>query len=124
MAFTGITATEAMIDQKTGANVSTSFTDTMKTVALLEAESSLNIITKQNWSDWYALNPDVDFKSKISDITSSMVAIEAIRYDMSGYTSRGEATDMITVLRDKINRGLQVLRDIDTRNWILTNDGV
>ena len=124
MAFTGITCTEEQIDQKSGANVSTSFTDTMKTQALLQAEGILNTITKFNWSDWFALNPDVDIKSMVTQVTASMVAIEAITYDMSGYTSRGEATDMITVLRDIINRNIQILRDIDTRNWVETNDGV
>ena len=115
MAFSGITATEAEIDQKTGANVSTSYTDTMKTQKLLQAESSLNIITKFNWSDWYALNPDVDLKYMITETTASMVAIEAIKYDMSGYTSRGEAEDMITVLRDIINRNIQILKIIENK---------
>ena len=124
MAFSGITATEAQIDQKTGANVSTSFTDTMKTQALLQAESSLNVITKFNWSNWYALNPDVDLKSIITEVTASMVAIEGIRYDMSGYTSRGEATDMITVLRDIINRNIQILKLIDNKNWVEKEDGI
>ena len=124
MAFSGITATEAQIDQKTGANVSTSFTDTMKTVALLEAEGALNIITKFNWSDWFALNPDVDLKRFISQTTSSMVAIEGIRYDMSGYFSREEAEDMITVLRDIINRNLQILKPMDNKNWIEAEDGI
>ena len=124
MAFTGITATEAEIDQASGANVSTAYTDTMKTQALLQAESTLNILTKFNWSDWFVLSPDVDLKSMVTEVTSNMVAIKAIRYDMSGFTSRGEAEDMIIVLRDEINRNIQQLRKIDPKNWIEKEDGI
>ena len=124
MAFTGITATEAEIDQKTGTNVDVLYTDTMKTQALLQAESSLNIITKFNWSDWFALSPDVDLKFIVTQATASMVAIEAISYNMGAYTTRGEAEDMITVLRDIINRNLQVLKDQDTKNWVKKEDGI
>lgn len=124
MAFTGITATEAEIDQESGANVSVAFTDTMKTQALLQAESTLNILTKFNWSDWFASSPDVDLKSMITETTASMVAIKAIKYDMSGYTSRGEGEDMIIVLRDTINRNIQQLRKIDPKNWIEKEDGI
>ena len=124
MTFTGITATEAQIDQASGANVSVAYTDTMKTQALLQAESTLNILTKFNWSDWFASSPDVDLKSMVTEVTSNMVAIKAIRYDMSPFTSRGEAEDMITVLRDEINRNLQQLRKIDPKNWIEKENGI
>lgn len=116
MAFTGITATEAQIDQKTGANVSASYTDTMKTQALLQAESIVNVMTRKNWSDDYAgLNADV--KSIVTDATASLVAIEAIKYDMSGYTSRSEAESMIVVLRDAFLRDIQVLKDIKRQTF-------
>jgi hypothetical protein len=110
MAFTGIMTTEAEIDQKTGANVSASYTDTMKTAAVLQAESMVNCIARVNYSDTYSsLNADV--KGLLNDIVSSFVAIQAISYDMSGYTSRIEAEDMINVLRDGMLRGLSILRD-------------
>ena len=97
MAFTGITATEAEIDQKTGANVSVAYTDTMKTQALLQAENFINCISRYNWSDnWATLN--VDVKYAVTQVTASLVAIEAIKYDMSGYTSNIEAEDMINIL--------------------------
>ena len=122
MVFTGITATEAHIDQKTGANVSTSFTDTMKTESLLQAESRLNTATKFNWSDWYAGSPDVDLKSVVTSVTASMVAMEAINYDMSGYTSRAEAQTMLDVLDDIVGKSIKILSDQDQKNWIEAND--
>jgi len=109
MAFTGITATEAEIDQKSGANVSTSFTDTMKTQALLQAESLLNVRTKFNWSDAF-LTLDADVKYFVTLVTSSKVAMEAIKYDMGDFNSRGEAVDMINILDADVKMGLQILK--------------
>ena len=40
-----------------------------------------------------------------------MAAIYVIQYDMSGYTSRVEAEDMVNILRDAALRGLALLRD-------------
>lgn len=124
MAFTGITATEAQIDQKAGAGVSALFTDTMKTQALLMAESRVNVETKFNWSNWFALNPDADLKSVITNVTSSLVAMDAINYDMKGYTSRLEAQTMLDVLDDIVSAGLNVLKDIDKKNWVFKEDGI
>ena len=124
MAFTGITATEAQIDQKSGANVSDSFTDTMKTQALLMAESRLNVLTKFNWSDWFALSPDVDLKSVVTNITASMVAMDAINFDMSGFISRTEAQTKLDVLDDVVKEGIGLLKEQDKKNWVEANDGV
>ena len=89
MAFTGITATEAEIDQKSGANVSTAFTDTMKTQSLLQAESFLNSETTRNWSDAFSgLNTDVKFI--ITSFTASWVATDAINFDIDAIV-RGTA---------------------------------
>jgi len=117
MAFTGITATEPEIDQKTGANVSTSFTDTMKTAALLAAESTVNVATRFNWSDSFGTD-NVDVRSIITSATASLVAIEAISYDMSGYTSRSEAESMLNVLRDAALRAISILKDIKAQQFL------
>ena len=117
MAFTGITATEAEIDQKTGAGVSTAFTDTMKTQSLLMAENYINSHSRFNWSDaWGTLN--VDVKHMITRATASLVAIDAINYDMSGYTSRQEALTMINVLLDIIDKTLRELNDQKVRDFV------
>ena len=112
-----IMTTEAEIEQKSGANVNTTFNTTMMTAANLRAESTINTACRYNFSDVYAtLNADV--KGLLSDIASSLVAIEAISYDMSGYTSRGEAESMINVLRDGLLRGISILRDKKTEDFI------
>jgi len=110
MAVTAIMTTEGEITSKEGANVSASLTDAMHDAWVLQAESFVNVFIRKNFSDDYAaLN--VDVKYIISDVVSSMVAIYGIMYDMSGYTSRTEAEDMINILRDGILRNLSTLRD-------------
>ena len=99
MAVTSIMTTEGEITAKEGANVSTSLTDAMHDAWVLQAESFMSVFCRDNFSDSYAaLN--VDVKYIFSDVVSSMVAIQGIMYDMSGYTSREEAEDMVTMLRD------------------------
>jgi len=105
-----IMTTEAEIQQKSGANVNAAFNTTMMTASNLRAESTINALCRYNFSDNYAsLNADV--KGILSDFCSSFVAIEAISYDMSGYTTRIEAEDMINVLRDGMLRAMSILRD-------------
>ena len=117
MAFTGITATEAQIDQKTGADVDTDFTDTMKTESLLQAESFLNVETLFNWSDWYADSPNVDVKSVVTMVTTSLVAIDAINYNLNSYPTRAQAATMMNVLRDNVIRGLETLRKTANKDF-------
>ncbi|KKM99766.1 hypothetical protein LCGC14_1144520 [marine sediment metagenome] len=47
-----------------------------------------------------------------------LAAIEGIAWDMSGFTSRIEAEDMINVLRDIALRNLSLLRDKKTQEFI------
>ena len=118
MPSTHIMTTEAECKQKAGANVAAGFSDAMYTAAGLQAECTVNSMCRYNFSDaWAALN--VDVKYLISDIVSSMVAIQAIMYDMSGYTSRTEAEDMVNVLRDGILRGLSILRDKKVQDFTI-----
>ena len=117
MAVTSILTTEGEITAKEGANVSSSLTDAMHDAWVLQAECFVNSFTRFNWSDAFAaLN--VDVKWILSDIVSSLVAIQGIMYDMSGYTSRTEAESMINVLRDGVNRNLSTLRDKKNQDFI------
>ena len=110
MAYSGITATEAEIDQKSGVNVSTAFTDTMKTQSLLQAESYLNSETRFNWSDWYATSPNVDIKSIVTAFTASWVATDAINYDVDAI-GRGAANQMLNVLANIMGKAIETLRN-------------
>lgn len=52
-----------------------------------------------------------EIKAALSDVCASMVAMKIVGYDMSGYTDRREAETILDVLDDRINKGLQILKD-------------
>ena len=111
MADTGIFATNAEVERKVGAGASsTSKAEDYVNDYMTQVESRINLVTRFNWSDAYAgLNTDV--KGLLKEVASDLAAIYVIIYDMSGYTSRVEAEDMINVLRDAALFGLALLRD-------------
>ena len=95
--------------EKAGANVSASL-NTEYDTWILEAESYLCVLSRYNWIDNYAsLNADV--KLILEEAVSNLAAIYAIQYDMSGYTSRVEAEDMINVLWARFNQCVKLLQD-------------
>lgn len=118
MVDTGIFATTAEVQRKTGANASsTSNAEAYINQFMTEAESLINATTRRNWSDDYA-NLDVDVKGLLKLAASNIAAIYVIQFDMSGFTSRAEAEDMIDVLRDGALQALSLLRDKKTEEFI------
>ena len=118
MADTGIFATTAEVERKAGANVSaTSKAEAYVNDYMTQAESEINVFCRFNFSDAYSgLNADV--KGLLKEAASNLAAIYAIQYDMSGFTSRTEAEDMINVLRDAALRNMSILRDKKAQDFI------
>jgi len=117
MVHTGIFATSDEILVKAGENYDTDITEARINALCLQVESTINCITRRNWSDDYAgLNADV--KGILSEIASNLVAIYIIAFNMSGYTSRIYAESMINVLRDAALRGLAVLKNKNVETFI------
>jgi len=118
MADTGIFCTTAEVERKAGANCSaTSKAEAYTNDYVTQAESLINAICRYNFSDAYAaLNADV--KGILKEIASNIAAIYVISYDMSGFTTLGEAEDMINILRDGALRGLSILRDKKPQDFI------
>lgn len=114
-----VCTTEAEIVQKAGAGANGAFGTTEMEAAELRHLATVNVLCRYNWSDNMPTN--VDVKGFLSDIVSSLVAIEAIAYDMAGYTTRIEAEDMINVLRDGALRGLSIIRDLKNQQFIKDN---
>ena len=95
---------------KAGANVSSSITNDTWDGYIEEAEALVSQISRYDWVANYA-TIQTNFKPLLREVVSDIAAIYAITYDMSGYTSRIEAEDIINVLRDAALRGLSLLRD-------------
>ena len=115
MAFTGITATEAQIDQLAGANIATAWTDTMKTESLLFWENQLNIETEYNWSDAFG-SLNVDVKSAVTLYTASGVAQDAINYD-SDAIGQSTAELRLDKLESNIRKALKAIKEKSKQAW-------
>ena len=111
MAHTGIFATSDEILVKAGDNVSSSATTEARINALcLQAESYINVSARYNYSDNFStLNPDV--KGILSDAESNLVALYLIMYDLSTFTTRVEAEDMLNILKVRFNECMKLLSD-------------
>ena len=86
---------------------------------ILDVEAVINCMTRYDWSTADAattLNTSV--RGILIDTGACLAAIEGIIWDMSGYTSRVEAEDMINVLRDTALRNMSILRDKKVQDFI------
>ena len=79
-----------------------------------QAEGVLNTATRYDWVANYT-TVGINFKPILDDVISDMVAMKIINYDMSGYTSRLEATTMLDVLKDNMSRNMEILKDDKNR---------
>lgn len=84
---------------------------------ITEAEALININSRHDFTDVYTYL-SVNVKTILQQVASSLAAIEAVKYDMSGYTSREEAKSIIDVERDAVLRGLSLLRDKKVQDFI------
>lgn len=91
-----------MFSQLSGATILANWCD--------QAEADLNAITRR---DWISLSGSTltNFKGILDDLTSDMVAMKIVNYDMGGYTSRLEGATILDVMRDNINRNLEALKN-------------
>ena len=118
MADEGIFATTAEVERKAGKGASaTSKAEAYVNDYMTQAESLINATTRFNWTDAYS-GLNVDTKGLLKEVASNLAAIYVIQYDMSGYTSRVEAEDMVNILRDAALRGLAILRDKKTKEFM------
>jgi len=115
----GVFCTTAEVERKAGANCSAvSKAEAYTNDYVAQCESLINAVVRYNFSDNYA-TLNVDVRDILKQVCSDLAAIYVIQYDMSGFTSRTEAEDMINVLRDSAMRGLSILRDMKVRSFII-----
>jgi len=121
MADTGIFATTAEVERKAGDGASaTSKAEAYVNDYMTQVESEINTFCRYNFSDNYA-TLNLDTKNILKAVASNLAAIYVIQYDMSGYTTRTEAEDMVNILRDAALRGMSILRDKKAQEFILTS---
>jgi len=118
MADTGIFATTAEVGYKAGANCSaTSKAEAYVNSFMTQVESFINAATRKNWSDAYS-GLNVDVKGILKECASDLAAIYVIQFDMSGFTSRGEAELMINVLYQRAMDCIEILKDKATESFV------
>lgn len=117
---TGIFAKDADILLRVGTNASA----TVKTAGwfdtiVLDVEAVVNCATRFDWSaaDTTSTLP-ASVRGILVDTAACLAAIEGIIWDMSGFTSRVEAEDMINVLRDTALRNISILRGEKTQTFM------
>ena len=95
---------------KAGKNVSITIPETAFNDWIEQAEATCAVISRHDWVTTSAAIL-TNAKPLIEETVTALAAIEAVKYDMVGYTTRIEAEDIINVLRDSALRGLSLLRD-------------
>ena len=118
MADFGIYTKNADIQAEAGTNANTTEKATAATdIYVLNVESSINVLSNFNWSDAFSgLNADV--KGILTETGACICANKVIKNDMSGFTSRGEAEDMISINRDTYLRNLSLLKNKNRQDFI------
>ena len=87
---------------------------------IIDVEAFINCMTRFDWSTLDATaTMHASVRGILVDTAACLAAIEGIAWDMSGYTSRIEAEDMINVLRDIALRNMSILRDKKVQTFII-----
>jgi len=108
---------EANVKLKAGANVNTSLTSGNYTEFINEAEAWIMGKTRIDWVSKYS-TLNTTYRKLLDFITSSLAAMAAINYDMSGYTSRVEAQTMLDFNYTRVQDGMRELKEKYTQDFI------
>jgi hypothetical protein len=115
--------TEVEYTSKCGAKCSaTSKATAYGQMYCLQAESIINVACRKVFAVNIAAFAALPAATRyiLTAAASAWAAIQAIEYDMSGFTSRVEAEDMINTLRDDFMRNISILRDKNNQNFLMT----
>lgn len=123
MADNGFYALNADIIAKAGLGASAvskavAWTD----LVIRSVECEINITARKVFATSRAtfLALPADTQALLTGISSNLAAIYVICYDMSGYTSRIEAEDLINVLRDAALRGLAIIKEKKDQDFLVS----
>lgn len=86
---------------------------------IIDCEAIINCLTRYDWSSLDAgATMHASVRGILVDTAACLAAIEGISWDMSGFTSRIEAEDMINILRDRALANMSILRDKKVQDFI------
>lgn len=87
---------------------------------IINMEATINCMTRYDWSSLDATaTMHASVRGIFVDTGACLAAIEGISWDMSGFSTRIEAEDMINVLRDIALRNIAILREKKVRDFII-----
>jgi len=91
---------------------------------ILDVEAIINCVTRYDWSSLDSTaTMHASVRGILVDTGACLAAIEGISWDMSGFTSRIEAEDMINILRDRALFNISILRDKSKVQKFITEKG-
>jgi len=119
MADEGIYTKNADIQARAGINANTTSKATAATdVYVLDIESMINVRTRFNWSDAFTAGLNADVGGILTHTGACWCAMIVISSDMSGYTSRDEASIMLDFLNNEVNKGISFLKEKAAETFI------
>ena len=101
----------------TGASATVKAADYFDSI-IVRCEGIVNSASRYDWNALGAASVDDAVEGILAEATGCLAAIEGVIFDMSGYTSRIEAEDIINVLRDRALFCIQLLRNKQTQTFI------
>ena len=111
MAEEGTFCINGDVVKKAGTNASaTSIAEAFTNIYIKQAEGRIMVAVREDLkSNYGTLNAGT--KELLREASSNLAASYAIRFDMSGFTSRIEAEDMINVLTFNFNNAMKIISD-------------
>ena len=97
---------------KAGTNANSTIIASGSTLAKWSDEAEGYIVTRTHIdfrADYSSLPTDV--QNALSNVCSSLIAIQIVSYDMAGYTRLGEAVTIINVHDNLVRDGFEFLKD-------------
>lgn len=113
-------ATSGAATHKAGVSMSTAIPELAWAEWASFAQATVQAEARENYIDTYA-TLDADVKTVVADAATSIMAAQAVKFDMSGYTSRGEAQDIINVELDNAQKQMRRLKDKKVGKTFLGN---
>ena len=111
MSWTLCTSGAAVVKAGAGANSSIIVSGSALSGWSDEVEGRIVTNTRRNWVTEYGSIGNTGVKNLLSEVSSDLIAMKIIAYDMKGFTSRFEAQLMLDQLRDNALGILKWLTD-------------